>query len=65
MAVTADLRTMIMIVIRPKFSIHISCNFVTRPKANEHFQTATQCANCYSSKQSIFSRSRETAKSDY
>jgi len=32
---------MIMIVIRPKFRFPISCNFVIRPKANEHFCTTT------------------------
>jgi len=53
MAVTADLRTVIMIFISPKFRIPISCNIVTRPKANEHFHTSTQCANYYTSKQFI------------
>jgi hypothetical protein len=53
MAVTADLRTMVMIFISPKFRIPVSCNIVTRPKANEHYHTSTQCSNYYNSKQFI------------
>jgi hypothetical protein len=53
MAVTADLRTMVMIFFCFKFRIPVSCNIVTRPKANEHYHTSTQCANYYNSKQFI------------
>jgi hypothetical protein len=53
MAVTSDLRTVFMNVIRAKFRIPISFNIVTRPKATEHFHAATQSANYYRSKQFI------------
>jgi hypothetical protein len=53
-----------MNVIRAKFRIPSPCNIVTRPTANEHFHTATQCANYYSSNNSflgVFAKLRKAA----